>query len=379
MMSSYQSDIRTSSMTRGKAVKPLLRKFTQSEKNSIDLDRPYTEQDGLGIYDFGRGAVHDVAFTHTNRRGYHHRSTSGTSQFSTATSGSGPRTGSFVHPFQQTPRPYTPPSSKSYQGSYIAREDSDQFTTTINNNYSPALTEDEEIHHRDSSTTTTNGAFRPAEPLARVSTSSSNTKPLRVQTKQYSSSSSRLARESHTSLSSTLMLAPDYASPTDTISPTSAIRSSIDDLGMRLRSRSDSNYRNADTIEEARRKWDLEQKQKEERYARKEIKKLEKVNKADAKERVGGGHHRRSSASEATRSKRSRSDLTIQQEKQGMFEAYDYDTVQTLEPPVIGREAEGPERLQKDNSAKKKANSTFQVVLMWFRTRILRMKKKSSS
>lgn len=360
-------------------VKPILRKFTQSEKNSIDLDRPYTEQEGLGIYDFGR-TINDVSFVHTNRRGYHARSTSGTSQFSTATSGSGHRTGSFVHPFQQTPRPYTPPASKSYQGSL--RED-ENFT--VNNYDSPALTEDEELnhkihHHNNSTTSTSNGTFRPEAPLGRVSTSSSNQKPLRVQTKQYPSSSSRLARESHTSLSSTLMLAPEYASPTETMSPTSAIRSSIDDLGMRLRSRSDANYRNAETIEEARRKWDMEQKAKDEKWARKEIKQREKENKADAKERVGGGH-RRSSASEATRSKRSKSDLTIHQEKDGVF-AHDYDTAQTSEPPVIGGVVEGPKRAQTTTSAhhaKKKANSTFQVVLMWFRTRILKMKKKTSS
>jgi hypothetical protein len=96
--------------------KPILRKFTQSEKNSLDLDRPATEQ-GLGIYSSDyvnpSRSVHDVSFNHA-RRG-HGRSMSGASQFSTATNGSGARTGSFVHPFQQTPRPYTPPLAQSYQ------------------------------------------------------------------------------------------------------------------------------------------------------------------------------------------------------------------------------------------------------------------------
>src|SRR5438045_8650070 len=59
----------------------------------------------------------DVPFQST-RRGYHNRSTSGTSQFSTNTAGSGHRNGSFVHPFQQTPRPYTPPLAASYAGSF---------------------------------------------------------------------------------------------------------------------------------------------------------------------------------------------------------------------------------------------------------------------
>lgn len=375
-MSSYMQDARSTSKSRAKVVKPILRKFTQSETNSLDLDRSAADQEGLGIYDFGARSAHDVSFNHANRRGYHHRSTSGTSQFSTATSGSGQRTGSFVHPFQQTPRPYTPPlgASHSYQGSL--REDEQT-------NYSPALTEEEgdshRLHHRKTSGHPSVNGNNRIEPLARVSTSNSslNTNPLRIQTKQYPSSASRLARESHTSLSSTLMLSPEFASPTETMSPVSGIRGSID-LGFRLRSRSDVHYNNVETIEEARRRWDLEQKQKEEKYAKEEIRKLEKQNKAQARDRIGG--HRRSSASEGTRSKRSKSDLTIHQEKTGVF-ALDYTSAQTDLPPVIGAGLEEPKpsrTVSSSQDAKKKANSTFHAFLMWLRTRILRMKKKTS-
>src|SRR5436190_19053340 len=98
-------------------IKPVLRKLTQSEKNSLDLNRPAIEQ-GFGISsDYGTPSYSalDVSFQST-RRGYHNRSASGTSQFSTNTAGSGHRNGSFVHPFQQTPRPYTPPLAASYAG-----------------------------------------------------------------------------------------------------------------------------------------------------------------------------------------------------------------------------------------------------------------------
>ncbi len=67
-MSSYQSHHGPPLKSRTK-VKPILRKLTQSEKNSLDLDRPAAEQDGLGIYDYGIGSrsSHDVVI---GRRAY---------------------------------------------------------------------------------------------------------------------------------------------------------------------------------------------------------------------------------------------------------------------------------------------------------------------
>lgn len=384
-MSSYSHDGRPKPRG-GKVVKPMLRKFTQSEKNSLDLDRPAAEQEGLGIYDFGSSkSAHDVTFSHANRRGYHARSTSGTSQFSTATSASGPRSGSFVHPFQQTPRPYTPPlaANNSYQNSL--REDE-------LSGYSPALTEDEEqngsrVPYRTTSsglaTTITSSSANRTPSLTRVSTSSNTlsngSKPLRVQTKQQTSAS-RLAKASHTSLSSTLVLSPDYSSPTDTMSPVSAIRNSVD-LGFRLRSRSDAHHTNPETIEEARRRWDMEQRAKEEKYAKEEIRKREKQHKAEAKDRMGQGHHRRSSASEATRSKRSKSDLTIHQEKSGIF-GQEYTSTTVDVPPVMDDtfgQPKQPRTTSATHNAKKKANSSFHAFLMWLRTRILRIKKRTGS
>jgi hypothetical protein len=214
-MSSYHTDHHHVSKSRAK-VKPILKKLTQSEKNSLDLDRPAAEQDGgLGIYDIGSGSrsSHDVVFTHTGgRRGYHARSTSGTSQFSTTTTGSGHRTGSFVHPFQQTPRPYTPPIAASYQTSLRESEHS-------HHSNSPALTEDEEqlrpvFRNNNSSLNLSTSANSVAgtgigtstrHPIQQLPTLSITTKI---------PSSSRLAlASSHTSLG--LPLSPDLSSPLD--------------------------------------------------------------------------------------------------------------------------------------------------------------------
>jgi hypothetical protein len=126
-----------SSTPKSKAkMKPLLRRFTPRENNSLDLSRSTTEHEGLGIYASdaaGSRSAADVTFSTTGKRGaaYHARSTSGASQYSTATTGSNPnpRPGAqYVHPKRQTPRPYTPPITQSYTNSLLDSEHSGEGT-----------------------------------------------------------------------------------------------------------------------------------------------------------------------------------------------------------------------------------------------------------
>jgi hypothetical protein len=346
-------------------VKPILRKLTQSEKNSLDLDRPAEQQDVFGIYDYGAGnrSSHDVAFNQPGRRGYHARSTSGTSQFSTATTGSGARAGSFVHPFQQTPRPYTPPlATASYQNSLRESEHSN----------SPALTEDEDqLRH----------TFRTNSNLSNRTPGNTSpivgSQPLRIQTKQPSSSRLALAT-SHTSLSNSLALSPDVGSPLETMTPSSAIRTSID-KGFRIRSRSEVDTRvRAETIQEARRKFQEKEQAKEEKAAREEIRAMEKRNQKEARQIERG--HRRSSASDGTRNKRSKSDPTMP-EKDG-FIGREYRSVPFQTQPYDHEGFEQPARSHTGfSSTKKKTHGTFTKFMMWLRTRFIRMggKKKNRS
>lgn len=347
----------------------MLRKLTQSEKNSLDLDRPAEQQDAFGIYDFGTArSAHDVSFSQIGRRGYHARSTSGASQFSTATTGSGARAGSFVHPFQQTPRPYTPPpATTSYQDSLRESEHS--------NNHSPALTEDDEqLQHK----------FRSTSNLSNHTPSlTGNTSPiigsqplLRIQTKQTSSSRLALAA-SHTSLSNSLALSPDVTSAIDTMSPTSGIRTSME-KGFRIRSRSEVDTRaRSETVQEARRKFQEKEQAKDEKAAREEIRAMEKRNQKEARQIERG--HRRSSASSGTRNKRSKSDLATH-EKDG-FIGREYGSV-PFETPSYNMD--GFEQRQRSNTGfsntKKKTHNMFTKALMWIRTRFIRMggKKKRS-
>jgi hypothetical protein len=373
-MSSYQGQT-TKSRTK---VKPILRKLTQSEKNSLDLDRPAAEQDGLGIYDYDYGTVsrssHDVAFNpSSSRRGYHHRSASGTSQFSTATTGSGPRTGTFVHPFQQTPRPYTPPLAAAYQDSLRESEHS--------HSNSPALTEDEEqprhTFHGNSNLSNRN-------PSATGTASPIIAQPLRIQTKPPPASRLALAT-SHTSLHKSSTFSPDIASPPETMSPISLsnVRSSMD-KGFRLRSRSEVDTRErALTIQEARRRFQEKEQAKEEKAAREEIRQLEKRNQKEARQIERG--HRRSSASEGTRSKRSRSksDLTMKNDEKtepNGFLGRDYNSVPEQTLPYAARDGfEPPRRSHTAQTAKKKTHSAWTKLMMWLRTRFIRIGKKERS
>ncbi|KAI6708830.1 hypothetical protein JHW43_008638 [Diplocarpon mali] len=403
-MASYQGAV---SKPRGTKVKPMLRRLTPSEKNSLDLDRPAAEQEGLGIlesgfggsgyshgygYAYGGGArsPHDVQM----RRGYHHRSTSGTSQFSTTTTGSasGHRAGSFVHPFQQTqtPRPYTPPLNAS-----SPRQDSLRKSEFE----SPAGIEDDSetiVHHHafrsPSNLSTTSHSHSHSHShtslpsIAALSSPSPNISSQQLQqqlpqhhlrittTKQASSSRLALAK-SHSSLHSSLYNTPlssEITSSSDIMSPASAIRESLD-KGFRIRSRSEvDTHVRAETIREARRKFQEKENMKEEKAAREDIKALEKRQQKEA--RQINRRYRRSSASDRTRSKRSRSDLTTQEKTDG-FLSRGYETAQQQQAPSFGEE----ELCQpsRSHTAKRKTHSTWTKFVMWIRTRFIRMGQKN--
>ncbi|RDW72967.1 hypothetical protein BP6252_06874 [Coleophoma cylindrospora] len=370
-MSSYQSH--TSSKPRNKVVKPILRKFTPSEHNSLDLDRPAAEQDGLGIYnaDFGAGSrsARDVTFDHSSRRGYHHRSTSGTSQFSTGTTGSH-RAGSFVHPFQQTPRPYTPPLGGSHQSSLRQSESFNRDSPTLSDN---DLEQQDQLRHHNTFRSTSNLSTRSA---------SGNASPipntLRIQTTPYSP---RVPNSHSQNNLSSALYSPDLTSPTDTTSPISAMRTSMDKGFRMVRTRSDVESRpHAESIQEARRKFQEKERLKEEKAAREEIRAREKRDQKEAKQIERG--HRRSSASDysrTNRSKRSKSDLSMPVSEKGeVFESRDYQSTPASNEPWLSHTQgqDKPRRSAKAVAAKKKSHSAWTKFMMWLRTRLLRMKKR---
>ncbi|KAL2139186.1 hypothetical protein VTI28DRAFT_5684 [Corynascus sepedonium] len=183
---------------RGKVVKPILKKLAHSEKNSLDLDRGWDEQqveqlepsswDGGG-YGYA-GQARDVSFgfasapglgagggdaaagiggggaIRANLKYQHGRSGSQTS------GGSGPRA-TFVHPFAQTPRTSTPPLS--YANSLASFDNGREC--------SPTITENEDDDGFDTSTATLSHSHphslmhahaHASQPPAAVGTSQSN-------------------------------------------------------------------------------------------------------------------------------------------------------------------------------------------------------------
>ncbi|KAK8058072.1 hypothetical protein PG994_008520 [Apiospora phragmitis] len=206
-----------------KVVKPILKKLSsQSEKNSLDLDRAWDEQDepfryqsSAGAWDAAgvdgafyakdlnrAGSTKDVSFalglgrnsTSSSRFNQHHaRSISGAS-VATSGSGNGVAAGacgstsiaqrSFVHPFQQIPRTATPPISyaNSLASSYVDNRD-----------YSPTITEDEDysstnydladpttshisLNHYNNSSSMTNIQYRQQQLLQQVPTNNLNSR-----------------------------------------------------------------------------------------------------------------------------------------------------------------------------------------------------------
>lgn len=141
-------------------IKPLLKRVSRdgSSSTSIDLSRHSFEQEGLGIYTDDKGTELYTNFpTRRKLSDLHRRSTSGTSQLSTASSSSMGKPGSqYVHPMRRAPRAYTPPLLTQSQTSYFEghphQEDSEYANDSVSSGPKPRLS----LHFPD--TTFTPGA-----------------------------------------------------------------------------------------------------------------------------------------------------------------------------------------------------------------------------
>jgi hypothetical protein len=345
---------------RGKiqVVKPILKKLSHSEKNSLDLDRGWEEQaiDQMeqshhawgGNYGSRSSSTKDVTFAfaasfaaggidghaHTagtaatpsvgggtagsNSRGkfQHGRSASQASTGSTSR-------GAFVHPFQQTPRTSTPPLS--YANSLASFDNARDYSPTITENdddeLTQALSQPSQHSHHPPPTHSQSNLHRP--PLASQRTASfsditSPAGPLRVATgRSTPAPASRLAlgslttAASHSDLHLNLTLAgldspstpaaPGLASPSSSVSaaPMSPLRSSLEAAGFpRLRSRSElDTAARAENIRAARRKFEERERAKEEKYDREMIRKRERRDNKQAS-RVEKESARKASSSE---------------------------------------------------------------------------------
>ncbi|KAI0108955.1 hypothetical protein GGR51DRAFT_115450 [Nemania sp. FL0031] len=487
-------------------VKPILKKWSQTEKEkkSLDLDRGWDEQgepyrstqgwgrsSSLSFYDqgtagpdSGTGVVGGGASgtggrvglgvlgnnTTTARRYNHSRSISGTSQISGTTSNSSNSIPArhFVHPFQQTPHTSTPPLL-SYANSLASIADTRDYSPTT-------ITEDDDndnitastdpanngnqhyynnVSHNSSSVCIHNSNNRshnpnshsqptltiklPSVPNQHTSTDISDANlpiplsqpPLRVSTSRTSSSipthSSRLANVSSRSDlyldrladSPSSTLPPNtITSPSSSIAPMSPLRSSLDS-GFRLRSKSDLDASTrAEHLRAARRKFEMKERLKDEKYAREQIKRrerednkraheIEKQLAAQHKEQLAarareeaaeleealqrGKHNRKVSIASSGRPSlsiarpslslgrpsTSRKNTSSQMGESEKFMSNSYESTDPHRLPTYGRDAGSVQFTapRRKNTAKRKTHSAWTAFILWLRTKLLRMSR----
>lgn len=424
------------------AVKPILKKLgSHSEKNSLDLDRSWEDQThGYSLYNPGDDdsahntppipprSVRDVSFSISatdlstggsrNNKYSHARSTSGTSHVSVATTVSG-RNGSFVHPFQQTPRTSTPPLS--YANSLASLDNGNG-----QRDCSPTITEDDD--DGESQNLYGSRTFplphshprprRPSLVSQRTSSLSDVNQPLRVTTNSRTSSgtAARLTQRIVTKSRSDLHLNTASSTALDSASSTSPpigsfmspqmiagssssstamspLRSSLEMNGFRLRSRSEVDTAARQIhVREARRKFEEKEKAKEEKYAREQIRKQERADNKEAQRMIKShthgrksslGHSRiscdRISSSTDIRPATSRTNtgngLDSSAEKLD-FASRGYDTVSTGQTPHGKTDGVHFESTRRSNTAKRRTTGAWTAFVLWLRTRLLKLGRR---
>ncbi|KAH6900351.1 hypothetical protein B0T10DRAFT_25511 [Thelonectria olida] len=440
------------------AVKPILKKLqphSHSEKNSLDLNRGWDEQAQYSSYspggdeDHGHGPSYtptiipghpsrparDVSFSlsatdissggaRTNKYS-HTRSTSGTSHASVATSASGGRNGSFVHPFQQTPRTSTPPLS--YANSLASLDN-----PSGPRDYSPTITEDDDDIEPPTYQTSrsfplphlNSGPRRPSLASQRTSSLSDVTQSLRATSNPRSTSAaagrktqsivtkSRSDLHLNTASSTALESASSTSPPTSFISPQmlgssssasamSPLRSSLDMNGLRLRSRSEVDTANRqEHVREARRKFEEKERAKEEKYAREQTRKQERAENKEAHrlakahshgrkasfgasriscDRISSKSEIRPSISRPSLSRKNTANGIVENEK-ASFSTQGYDTVSPQSPgsraDQVHFESTRNNNNNNNNSTKRRTTGTWTAFVLWLRTRLLRLGRR---
>ncbi|GJC84948.1 hypothetical protein ColLi_07786 [Colletotrichum liriopes] len=408
-------------------VKPILKKLSHSEKNSLDLDRGWDEQQttfghyggSLGREREGSFGGRDVSFSisatelhHSSSIGNgrskfsHARSTSGTSHVSVATSGSGHRNGSFVHPFQQTPRTSTPPLS--YANSLASIEQGSSNSNANNpgvpgpRDYSPTITEDDDdlldqhyLHHRSNYHAATSSSIPITSNPSRTNSNAASSRLVHVSSHSDINQSGRISES--TAPNTAPVLSPlSSASPSTSVTAMSPLRTSLE--GFRLRSRSDldSNY-HQERIRLERHRWEEKERLKNEKRDKEEMRKRERADikeaqrhereqqqmmKREAKEaarKQSFSHSARNSSSDIIRPSISRKKTAPDAEKLAMgaaeggvgFASRNYESTDQGQAPVADDAMfEGPRR---SLTAKRKTQGAWTSFVLWFRTRILRL------
>ncbi|KAJ9668427.1 hypothetical protein H2201_001475 [Coniosporium apollinis] len=355
-------------------IKPYLRKLSLKDANTLDLSRPAAENEslaGLGIHDYGTGSrsVSDVSFAHATSRTRHNRSMSATSQFSTASGGLRQPTAAYVHPMRQTPRPYTPPISKSYSASNLVGEDVDEAEDIVAGQDMMYRSRTFDVNRRSRSPSAPPPNTLPPLP------------PLQIPSIPSSASMTRLGSHSQTSLHSSTPTGRPRKSTVasiETCTSTSS-RPSVDKAFSFIRGRDapvDPESRAA-SIRAAR----IAYKEKEEAKDRKAEKEALKKQDKDSRKLAKREYRQRSKSTVDERRTRTRTlsgSETVGSAPVGGRKYSDYTPAHTLSLPAYvptGAPPRGP-RAQPERSSRKKASSGWLSFITWLRTRLLKLGRK---
>ncbi|PTU22227.1 hypothetical protein P175DRAFT_0401061, partial [Aspergillus ochraceoroseus IBT 24754] len=321
-------------------IKPLFRRVSRddSPSASIDLSRSSFDQEGLGIYTtHDQDSVQNDLFTNfpTRRKlsDIHRRSTSGTSQLSTASSSSLSKPGSqYVHPMRLAPRTYTPPLAQSCQNSYFESDESAKGEAT----------EEDLLAHSSQEV---------IEQYARTSSGATPRLSLQIQ----NSSFTRLPGASQTNVTSrsSFGYSRDNTSTLDTTSPTS--RSSLDFVFRSKTRTSMDPVSRAATVQAARQAFQEKEAAKTRKFEQQRLKAEEKLIKRKEKQ------ENRTSLRE--------SDIPEKDWEQG--------NSKNAEKPELPRYSQSTSQPETNSESwKSQSKSTWMYFLTWLRTRIFKFRRR---
>ncbi|KAL8655277.1 MAG: hypothetical protein Q9210_000979 [Variospora velana] len=339
-------------------IRPLLRKLSSQDENTVDLSKSAAENESRGIYTSSavgdsRRISSDVVYT-----GYHNRTTSEASQFSTTTTASHQRYGTqYVHPMRQTPATYTPPLASSFANSLESGEYSPGGPAAVPNDFIHSAQPHQQINNP------THYAPLPSARRMRP--------PLHVST----GLTSRVASPSQTNLPctpSSLRRQTDHpGTPVAMVST----RTSYDSM-FHKRSRANTNEDpvvRAAQVAILRREFDERERVKDEQRREQEARRAQK----DAKKQQKRDESQQRK-SETLARKRAQSNAASEKSALRAFQTQQASSGQN---PGRGATGQPPRRkgLAKTfGGAWKATTNRWQVFVFWFKTLLLKMKRRVS-
>ena len=342
-------------------INPYRRKKSLKDDTKIDLSRPLAENEslaGLGIQDFAAPSrsAHDVNFGAISAgRIRHDRSTSINSQFSTNSGVKSPNM-AYAHPMRHTPRPYTPPITKSYTTSVIGSEISDEPSDIL---------AEEEFRVRPR-------LYDPSYGSDFISSLPSGLPPLHIHT---GGSLTRLNNPSQSSLPSSMPTGRSRGATLQSIdtctSPASTTRTSMDKAMGFLRSphshdSTDASSR-AGAIRAARIAYNEREDAKQRKAEKEELRRLRRGTADEAGRRKSEADDRRRPALANDASS----------EKLGVFVGKSYNDNSVAHARSLPTQVSAPPTprgfAQTSKPQKRGAKHGWQEFMAWFRTRLLRL------